>query len=140
MDAYGANTTKALAGDPSSRVEAEWGGRVKVTHETYTFASAADTFTVQVGVLKPGEVYIDGFIHAADLGSATTLTLGDAGDADRYLAATVFTTDKQVTACRKADGLGYKNSTAVDIPLFLTVGVEEASGAVEVVIFKAARS
>ena len=89
MDAYGANTTKALAGDPSSRVEAEWGGRVKVTHETYTFASAAVAFTVQVGVLKPGEVYIDGFIHGADLGSATTLTLGDAGDADRYLAATV---------------------------------------------------
>ena len=139
MDAYGVNTTIALAGSPDSRCEAEYGGRVKVTHDTYTFASAASGFTVQVGVLKPGEVYVDGFIHGGDLGSATTLILGDAGDTDRYLAATVFTTANQVTACRKAEGLGYKNSTAVDIPIYLTTGVEEATGSVEVVIFKAGR-
>lgn len=139
MDAYGVNTTIALAGSPDSRCEAEYGGRVKVTHDTYTFASAAIGFTVQVGVLKPGEVYVDGFIHGADLGSATTLILGDAGDTDRYLAATVFTTANQVTACRKAEGLGYKNETAVDIPIYITTGVEEASGAIEVVITKAGR-
>lgn len=139
-DAYGANRTKQLAGSPSDRLGAEWGGRVKATHETYTFASAAVGFTVEVGVLKPGEVYLDGFIIGADLGSATTLILGDAGDTDRYLQATVFTTAGQKTACRDAAGVGYKNSTAVDIPIYVTTGVEEATGAIEVVIFKAARA
>lgn len=137
--ADGTNYAKAAAGSPSDRLGAEWGGTLKVTHETYTFASAAIGTLVNVGVLKPGEVFIDGFIHGADLGSATTLQLGDAGDDDRYLAATVFTTANQVTACRKAEGLGYKNDTAVDIPIVLKTGVEEASGAVEVVIFKAGR-
>jgi hypothetical protein len=137
-DANGANYTKYAAPTPSTFMGAEWGGKLRATHDTYTFASAVATFAVNVGVLKPGEVFIDGFIHGADLGSATTLQLGDAGDDDRYLAATVFTTANQVTACRKAEGLGYKNDTAVDIPLFVTVGVETANGAIEVVIFKLA--
>lgn len=134
--ANGTNYAKALAPAIGSLMGAEWGGKVRATHDSYTFASGAVGLTVNVGVLKPGEVYIDGFIHGADLGSATTLTLGDAGDADRYLAATVFTTANQVTRCNKAEGLGYKNDTDDDIPLFLTVGVEEATGTVEVVIFK----
>ena len=137
--ANGTNYAKYAAPDPANFMGAEWGGRVRATHESYTFASAAIGTKVNVGVLKPGEVYLDGFIHGADLGSATTLQLGDAGDDDRYLAATVFTTANQVTACRKAEGLGYKNDTADDIPIVLKTGTEEASGAVEVVIFKAGR-
>jgi hypothetical protein len=137
MDAYGANSTKYASPVPSTFMGAEWGGKLRVTHDTYTFASAIAGLTLQVGVLKPGEVYVDGFIHSADLGSATTLILGDAGDTDRFLAATVFTTASQVTACRKAEGLGYKNDTTSDIPLYVTVGVETANGAIEVVIFKA---
>ena len=71
--------------------------------------------------------------------SPTTLELGDAGDPDRYLAATVFTTANQHTWAVKTDGLGYKNETSVPIPIILETGVEEASGAVEVVIFTAGR-
>lgn len=136
--ASGANYTKYAAPTPVTEMGAEWGGKVRATHDSYTFASAAIGTLVNVGVLKPGEVYIDGFILGADLGSATTLQLGDAGDDDRYLAATVFTTANQVTACRKAEGLGYKNDTAVDIPIVLKTGVEEATGAVEVIIKKLA--
>lgn len=137
--ASGANYTKAAAGSPSDRLGAEWGGGMKATHETYTFASAAIATTVNVGVLKPGEVYLMGYIHSADLGSATTLIMGDAGDTDRYLTSTVFTTAGQKTLCMELTGMGYKNDTAVDIPIYITTGVEEASGAIEVIIFKAAR-
>jgi len=136
---YGANYTKALAGDPSDRLGAEYGGRVKAIHDSYTFASAGTGTIVVVGVLKPGEVYVDGFIHGADLGSATTLQMGISGATDKFLAATVFTTANQVTACRAAAGLGYKNDTAADIPIIITTGTEEATGAIEVVIFKASR-
>ncbi len=132
------NYAKSQAPTPANLMGAEWGGKVRATVDTYTFASMAIAGVVNVGVLKPGEVYLDGFIQGADLGSATTLIMGDAGDVDRYLAATVFTTAGQVTPCRASTGLGYKNSTAVDIPIFITTGVEEASGAITVVIKKLA--
>lgn len=135
--ADGANYTKYAAPATATYMGAEWGGRVVASHDTYTFASFAHTGTVNVGVLKPGEVFLTGWIIGADLGSATTLQLGDAGDTDRYLAATVFTTAGQCTQCSKAEGVGYKNSTTANIPLYITVGTEEANGAIEVIILKA---
>lgn len=137
-DYYGANSTKAIAPTPATLMGAEWGGKVRATHDSITLASVAAGKTIQVGVLKPGEVFLTGWIHGADLGSATTLSLGDAGDDDRYLEATVFTTANQLTQCAKAEGIGYKNNTTVDIPLLLKTGTEEASGAVEIIILVSA--
>lgn len=136
--ASGANYTKYAAPSPATFMGAEWGGKVRATHDSYTFASAAIGTLVNVGVLMPGEVFLTGWVIGADLGSATTLQLGDAGDDDRYLAATTFTTEGQCTQCAKAEGVGYKNTTTSPIPLVLKTGTEEATGAVEVIILKAA--
>jgi len=136
--ASGANYTKYAAPSPATFMGAEWGGKVRATHDSYTFASAAIATEVNVGVLMPGEVFLTGWVIGADLGSATTLKLGDSGDDDRYLAATVFTTEGQCTQCAKAEGVGYKNTTTSPIPIILKTGVEEATGAVEVIILKAA--
>ena len=136
--ASGANYTKYAAPSPATFMGAEWGGKVRATHDSYTFASATIATEVNVGVLMPGEVFLTGWVIGADLGSATTLQLGDAGDDDRYLAATVFTTAGQATQCVKVDGVGYKNTTTTPIPLVLKTGTEEATGAVEVIILKAA--
>ena len=136
--ASGANYTKYAAPSPATFMGAEWGGKVRATHDSYTFASAAKDTEVNVGVLMPGEVFLTGWVIGADLGSATTLKLGDSGDDDRYLAATVFTTEGQCTQCAKAEGVGYKNTTTSPIPIILKTGVEEADGAVEVIILKAA--
>ena len=136
--ASGTNYTKYSAPSPATFMGAEWGGKVRATHDSYTFASAAIGTLVNVGVLMPGEVFLTGWVIGADLGSATTLQLGDSGDDDRYLAATVFTTAGQCTQCAKAEGVGYKNTTTSPIPIILKTGVEEATGAVEVIILKAA--
>ena len=136
--ASGANYTKYAVPSPATFMGAEWGGKVRATHDSYTFVSAAKDTEVNVGVLMPGEVFLTGWVIGADLGSATTLQLGDAGDDDRYLAATVFTTAGQATLCAKVDGVGYKNTTTLPIPLVLKTGTEEATGAVEVIILKAA--
>ena len=136
--ASGTNYTKYSAPSPATFMGAEWGGKVRATHDSYTFASAAKDTEVNVGVLMPGEVFLTGWVIGADLGSATTLKLGDSGDDDRYLAATVFTTEGQCTQCAKAEGVGYKNTTTSPIPIILKTGVEEADGAVEVIILKAA--
>ena len=136
--ASGANYTKYASPAPATFMGSEWGGKVRATHDSYTFANAAIGTLVNVGVLMPGEVFLTGWVIGADLGSATTLQLGDAGDDDRYLAATVFTTEGQCTQCAKAEGVGYKNTTTSPIPIILKTGVEEATGAVEVIILKAA--
>ena len=136
--ASGANYTKYAAPSPATFMGAEWGGKVRATHDSYTFASAAKDTEVNVGVLMPGEVFLTGWVIGADLGSATTLQLGDSGDDDRYLAATTFTTEGQCTQCATAEGVGYKNTTTSPIPLVLKTGTEEATGAVEVIILKAA--
>ena len=136
--ASGANYTKYAAPSPATFMGAEWGGKVRATHDSYTFASAAKDTEVNVGVLMPGETFLTGWVIGADLGSATTLKLGDSGDDDRYLAATTFTTEGQCTQCAKAEGVGYKNTTTSPIPIILKTGVEEAVGAVEVIILKAA--
>lgn len=137
------NYAKYAAGAPASFMGAEWEGKVRAIHETYTFASAAIGTVINVGILRKDEVFLMGYIHGADLGSATTLQLGDTeldgsatlADDDRYLAATVFTTTDQKTLCLKDAGLGYKATK--DMIIQLKTGVEEASGAVEVMILKA---
>ena len=136
--ASGTNYTKYAAPSPATFMGAEWGGKVRATHDTYTFASAAADTEVNVGVLMPGEVFLTGWVIGAALGSTTTLKLGDSGDDDRYLAATAFATAGQCTQCAKAEGVGYKNTTTSPIPLVLKTGTEEAVGAVEVIILKAA--
>lgn len=124
---------------PAAYMDAEWGGKVRATHDTFTFASAAVGTTVNVGVLLPGEVFLTGWVIAVGgLASGATLELGDAGDSDRYLAAATFETAGQVTQCAKADGVGYKNSTTETIPLVLKTATAEVSGVVEVIILKAA--
>ena len=136
--ASGTNYTKYSAPSPATFMGAEWGGKVRATHDSYTFASAAKDTEVNVGVLMPGEVFLTGWVIGAALGSGTTLQLGDSGDNDRYLAATVFNTAGQCTQCAKAEGVGYKNTTTSPIPLVLKTGAAEAVGAVDVIILKAA--
>ena len=49
--ASGTNYTKYAAPSPATFMGAEWGGKVRATHDTYTFASAAADTEVNVGVL-----------------------------------------------------------------------------------------
>lgn len=137
------NYAKYASPAAATLMGAEWEGKVKCIHDTYTFASAIAGTVINVGILRKGEVFLMGYIFGADLGSATTLTLGDTEldgsatiyDADRYLQATVFTTADQKTLCMDDAGLGYKATK--DMILQITVGVETANGAIEVLILKA---
>lgn len=135
----GTNYAKVVAPVPASYLGPEQGGDVHVDYDTFTFAGEAAGAVVNVGVLKPGEVFLGGWIIAAALGSGVTIQVGDAGDADRYLAATVMNTGGLVTNIARAGsslGIGYKNETSSDIPIFITTGAAAATGRIDVVIFK----
>jgi len=138
----GTNMAKALAPTPATYMGPEFEGKLHTIVENYTFASAAIGTVVRVGRLNKGEVFVSGQITGADLGSATTLQMGDlkaageaVGDADRYLAATVFTTANQKTDCNALAGRGYKATE--DMIITVETAVEEATGRIDVVIIKA---
>ncbi len=135
--ANGTNYAKYIAPTPSTLMGSEYGGKMRAMCDSYTFAAEASGTVVNIGVLKPGETFIGGKIVAAALGSGVTIKIGDAGDDDRYLAATVMNTGDLVTQIARAGsslGLGYKNTTTSDIPIYATTGVAAATGRIDTVI------
>lgn len=135
MTTYNAtNYTKYAAAAPANFLGPEFEGRLRGILDKYTLASAASGTIVNVGILRAGEVFFSADLTGADLGSATTLQVGDTeldgsavlADDDRYLAATVFTTANQLTNCNAAAGRGYKATK--DMIIQIKTGVEEASG------------
>ena len=137
--ANGTNYAKVVSPVPATYLGPEQGGDVHVDYDTYTFASEASGTSVNVGNLKPGEIFLYALIIAAALGSGVTGQLGDAGDDDRYLPATAMNTGGLITQAARAGtglGVGYKNDTTADIPLVFKTGGAAATGRIDVIIFK----
>jgi hypothetical protein len=128
------NYAIADAPTPATYLGPEWNGRVIAQADYYDFAAVASGSSINVGVLEPGEVFLMGMI-STDTMSSLTLTLGDAGDADRYMAS-IAASDVRLIA-GASPGMGYKNETDDPIPIFLTTGGATATGRVSTVIFKA---
>lgn len=138
---YSDTYTKALAPTPATYQGTEYEGRVKVIMGKYEAASLPAGSVIQIGELKKGETFITGWITADDLSSAGTLALGDVkkgsgdtGDADRYLAATVFTTANQCTQCDAEAGRAY--TATEDMILAITTATGEMTGTIFYKILK----
>lgn len=117
---YGDNFDVAVNFDPSSDsklAQGKWGGKVRVQVDTYTINAAAAGTVIDVAKLPKGATFLTALIVTEGLGTGVTLTLGDSGDADRYLAAASAATAGAIE-CQAIEGIGY-NLTA-DTVLFLT--------------------
>jgi len=130
--ANGSNYAKYASPTMRNLLGAEYGGKVRASYDEFTFAGDDAGTTVNMGVLKKGEVFLGAFLKAAALGTGVTVQLGDSGDDDRYIAATVCTSAVEAFKCAQ----GYK--ATADTPLVLKTGVGAATGKVQLVIFKAA--
>lgn len=139
--ANGTNYAKYAAPTPATLMGAEYGGKMRAMHDTFTFAGEAAGTSVNIGVLRPGEVFLGGWIIAAALGSGVTIAIGDAGDADRYLVATTMNTANLLTNIARAGsdlGIGFKNTTSADIPIVALTGGAAATGRIDVILEVAA--
>ena len=130
--ANGSNYAKFIAPTMRDLLGAEYGGKVRAMHDEFTFASAATGTVVNVGILKKGEVFLGALLVSAALGTGVTVQLGDSGDDDRYIASTLCTSAVEAFKCAQA-GMGVKG----DRTLVLKTGGAEATGKVQIVIFKA---
>ena len=108
-----------------------------VWHDTYEASSLASGSDITIARIPAGATIHDVIVKADALGGSSTLTVGDSGDADRYLAAVgTWNAAGQCqsmlagsTAANTAvAGLGYKVSSATD--LIITTGGATISGTI----------
>ena len=119
---YGDNYDVAVNYDPASDSrlgQGVWGGNVRVQYDTYTLNATASGTIINVAKLPKGAMFIKGLIVNEALGSSVTLTYGDSGDADRYLAAASAASAGTIDCVAKA-GVGH--SMTADTVLYLTTG------------------
>jgi hypothetical protein len=135
----GTNYAKFISPTPGNQMGAEWDGRMIVETESVNANNRAQNDTVNIGVLRAGEVFVTGWIKGANLGASTTVAVGDAGDAARYLAATNSNAafSAQMIEIGANKGVGYKNNGTTDVPIFVTIGGGVANNAFQAVIVKA---
>ena len=110
---------------------------MKVWHDTYEASSLASGSDITIARIPAGSTIHDVIVKADALGGSSTLTVGDSGDADRYLAAVgTWNAAGQCqsmlagsTAANTAvAGLGYKVTSSTD--LVITTGGATISGTI----------
>ena len=119
---YGDNYDVAVNYDPASDSrlgQGIWGGNVRVQFDKYTLNATATGTIIDVAKLPKGAMFIQAIIVNEALGSGVTLTYGDSGDVDRYLASTSAASAGTIN-CLATTGVGY--STTADTVLYLTTG------------------
>lgn len=134
----GVNYTKYIAPTPANAMGAEYAGRVVAMHDYYTCNATAANTTINIGFLRPGEVFLYGYIAGANLGASTTIAVGCNNTATAFLATTnsnaAFTA---VMAPTGGNGMGWKNSGTTTLPIYATVAGGNTTGRFDTVIFKA---
>lgn len=117
-DLYADNFTKTTERPPAMIDGGDYGGAVRVVYDQYTtLGTEAVADRLFIGKLPPGYRVIGGRLSTEALGAGTTLTLGDADDADRLVTATATTSAVLINLI-----IGFRNDTADTLDLFVTVG------------------
>lgn len=130
---------------PQSRFAAPghgFGGNIKASYGEVAFTGTITTSdSATVLRLPAGAIVVGGFIEADDLDTggspAITLNVGDAGDADRYFAASTVAQAGTAGTALAVTGLGYTveaANTAVVIAVAANAATS-AAGSVRVGLF-----
>lgn len=132
----GANRTKYL--DPTTTntlARGLFGGKLRVAVDSYEASTLAAASTIAMGpTLAVGDKVIAVILSADALGTSTTISIGDAGSATRYLAATSTQAATAGVMAIPCDGMGYTVTGTSDTGILLTTAGGNCSGTVKVTI------
>jgi len=133
-DVNGVNYQMTLNVPVEPVMSKEFHGRVRVIHDTYEAAALAAGQTIGLGLIPKGAKIKSAKILSDALGAGVTLSMGDAGDVDRLITATVFTSAGvgEMDENQIDSGFGYEYTAETE--LILTVGVGAATGTIKAVI------
>jgi hypothetical protein len=116
---------------------ADWGGALRVQHDTYEASALSSGSTITVARLPKGAIVHGFHIQHDALGSGVTLALGVAGATTRYMGA---------TAAATAGHLGHETDGAIggigvalteETDIVITTGGAAATGTIECQVFYA---
>ena len=130
----GSNFTKRTASPIEKVVASENHGRLRVQYDTYEASSLASGSDISVARLPAGAVVYDIIVHFDALGGSSTISVGDADSAARYIAATSTASAGQMSMSQEGaiDGVGYEQTAETDI--ILTTGGASITGTIKCVV------
>ena len=112
---------------------AESNGKVRVMHDSFTFAGEAAGEVIRIGKLPKNSRYLGAIIANAALGAAVTVQIGDSGDDDRFVAAVDANTTPPIGIAKTPQtGMNYEFSDETIILLKTAGGA--ATGLIEVAL------
>lgn len=146
---YGVNATKFADAKPSNIVDgSQSAGSVRFFYDEYEASSLAASDVILVGPKLPaGAQVIDIIVNFDDLGTGTTLDVGDSHDVDRYLdgvdtatAAGKSSMSGSTATIGPINGIGYVIGTnSGDDQIQLTNLGGSATGTIKVQVIYAVR-
>lgn len=106
-------------------------GKVRVFSDTYEASSLAAGSDITIARLPKNSAVVDIALYHDALGASSTLSVGDSGDADRYVLAG-STSSAGVLRMDAVDGCGYENTAQTD--LLITTAGATISGTIKIVV------
>ena len=130
----GANFTNITA-TPIVKIDSsEWHGNMRVQFDSYEASSLASGSDISVARLPKGAKVYDIIVHFDALGGSSTISVGDADSAARYIAATSTASAGQMSMSQEGAiaGFGYENTAETDV--ILTTGGASITGTIKVAV------
>ena len=130
----GANFTNITA-TPIVKIDSsEWHGNMRVQFDSYEASSLASGSDISVARLPKGAKVYDIIVHFDALGGSSTVSVGDADSATRYIAATSTASAGQMSMSQEGAiaGVGYEQTAETDI--ILTTGGASITGTIKCVV------
>ncbi len=130
----GVNFTNITATPVVKADSSEWHGNIRVQYDSYEASSLASGSDISVARLPKGAKVYDIIVHFDALGGSSTISVGDADSAARYIAATSTASAGQMSMSQEGaiDGVGYEQTAETDI--ILTTGGASISGTIKCVV------
>ncbi len=130
----GVNFTNITATPVVKADSSEWHGNIRVQYDSYEASSLASGSDISVARLPKGAKVYDIIVHFDALGSSSTVSVGDADSAARYIAATSTASAGQMSMSQEGAiaGVGYEQTAETDI--ILTTGGASITGTIKCVV------
>ena len=130
----GVNFTNITATPVVKADSSEWHGNIRVQYDSYEASSLASGSDISVARLPKGAKVYDIIVHFDALGGSSTISVGDADSAARYIAATSTASAGQMSMSQEGAiaGFGYENTAETDV--LLTTGGASITGTIKVAV------
>ena len=130
----GVNFTNITATPVVKADSSEWHGNIRVQYDSYEASSLASGSDISVARLPKGAKVYDVIVHFDALGTSSTVSVGDADDADRFITATSTASAGQMSMSQEGAIAGFGYEAPAETDILLTTGGATITGTIKVAV------